>query len=57
MNAGQHIEGKLVMDANNLQSYYVKLTMGIKGTDVKVEAPCIDLMPQADDKINSSRGC
>merc|ERR1712130_893215 len=31
------------MEANNLQSYYVKVTMQIKGTDVKSEALCIDL--------------
>ncbi|CAK0837730.1 unnamed protein product [Prorocentrum cordatum] len=43
VNAGQHIVGTLVMEANNLQSYYVKLRMQIKGTDIVVEAPCIDL--------------
>merc|ERR1712179_876391 len=31
------------MEANNLQSYFVKLHMGIKGTDIKSEAHCIDL--------------
>lgn len=43
VNAGQHVEGTLVMEANNLQSYYVKLVMRIKGTDICSEAPCIDL--------------
>merc|ERR1719346_406971 len=43
VNAGQHIEGTLVMEANNLQSYYVKLFMQIKGTNICTEAPCIDL--------------
>lgn len=43
VNAGQHIVGTLVMEANNLQSYYVKLRMQIKGTDISSEAHCIDL--------------
>jgi len=43
LNAGQHIEGTLKMEANNLQSYYVKLFMQIKGTNISSEAPCIDL--------------
>merc|ERR1719343_1439441 len=43
VNAGQHIEGTLKMEANNLQSYYVRLFMKIKGTDISSEAPCIDL--------------
>jgi len=43
VNAGQHVEGTLVLEANNLQSYYVKLSMQIKGTGVCTEAPCIDL--------------
>jgi len=43
VNAGQHIEGTLVLEANNLQSYYVKLFMQIKGTNICTEAPCIDL--------------
>jgi len=43
VNAGQHIEGILTMDANNLQSYLVKVHMKITGTDVISEASCIDL--------------
>mmetsp|Transcript_121325 Transcript_121325/g.377199 ORF Transcript_121325/g.377199 Transcript_121325/m.377199 type:complete len:218 (+) Transcript_121325:2-655(+) len=43
VNAGQHIEGTLKMEANNLQSYYVQLVMRIQGTDICSEAPCIDL--------------
>lgn len=43
VNAGQHIEGTLTMDANNLQSYYVKVHMRIKGTEVYSEAHGIDL--------------
>lgn len=43
VNAGQHIEGSLRMEANNLQSYYVRLFMRIKGTSISSEAPCIDL--------------
>jgi len=43
VNAGQCIEGVLKMDANDLQSYYVSLTMKIRGTDVVSEAPSIDL--------------
>jgi histone-arginine methyltransferase CARM1 len=43
VNAGQIIEGSLKMEANNLQSYYLKLSMRIKGTDISSENPCIDL--------------
>eukprot|EP00421_Protoceratium_reticulatum_P042147 CAMPEP_0168456266 /NCGR_PEP_ID=MMETSP0228-20121227/51201_1 /TAXON_ID=133427 /ORGANISM="Protoceratium reticulatum, Strain CCCM 535 (=CCMP 1889)" /LENGTH=588 /DNA_ID=CAMNT_0008471185 /DNA_START=61 /DNA_END=1824 /DNA_ORIENTATION=- len=43
VNAGQHIQGHLRMEANNLQSYYVKLYMQIQGTNIFSEAPCIDL--------------
>merc|ERR1719414_1521711 len=43
VNAGQHIEGSLRMEANNLQSYYVRLHMQIQGTNISSEAPCIDL--------------
>jgi len=43
VNAGQVIEGTLKMEANNLQSYYLKLSMRIKGTDISSENPCIDL--------------
>lgn len=43
VNAGQVIEGTLKMEANNLQSYYLKLFMRIKGTDISSENPCIDL--------------
>jgi hypothetical protein len=43
VNAGQHIEGSIKMEANNLQSYYVRLFMQIQGTSISSEAPCIDL--------------
>uniref|UniRef100_A0A7S3U1M5 type I protein arginine methyltransferase n=1 Tax=Strombidinopsis acuminata TaxID=141414 RepID=A0A7S3U1M5_9SPIT len=43
VNAGQHVEGTLTLDANNLQSYYCKVFMKIKGTTISSEAPCIDL--------------
>jgi len=43
VNAGQHIEGTLKMEANNLQSYYVKLFMKIQGTNISSEAQVIDL--------------
>jgi len=43
VNAGQHIEGVLKMDANNLQSYYVKIHTKIKGTNISSDALCIDL--------------
>jgi len=43
VNAGQHIEGTLSMEANNLQSYYVRLHCRIQGTNISSEAPCIDL--------------
>jgi len=43
VNAGQHIEGTLKMEANNLQSYYIRLFMQIQGTSIWSEAPCIDL--------------
>lgn len=43
VNGGQHVEGCLKMDANNLQSYYVSLQMRIQGTNIVSEAPRIDL--------------
>lgn len=43
INAGQHLEGKLTMQANNLQSYYVSIVAKIAGTNVTSEATCIDL--------------
>jgi len=43
VNAGQHVEGYVKMEANNLQSYYIKLFLKIAGTDVYSEAPRIDL--------------
>merc|ERR1712137_1187368 len=43
VSAGQHIEGHIHMQANNLQSYYVRLVMRIKGTAMSSEAPCVDL--------------
>ncbi|CAK9101384.1 unnamed protein product [Durusdinium trenchii] len=43
VNAGQHVEGTLKMEANNLQSYYLSIFMRIKGTDISSSAPCIDL--------------
>lgn len=43
VNAGQHVEGTLKMEANSLQSYYLSIFMRIKGTDISSSAPCIDL--------------
>jgi histone-arginine methyltransferase CARM1 len=43
VNAGQHIEGTVRMEANNLQSYYVSVDMKIAGTNISSEAPRIDL--------------
>lgn len=43
VNAGQHIVGTLTMEANNLQSYFVRMTLKIKGTDIVSEARGIDL--------------
>jgi type I protein arginine methyltransferase len=43
VNAGQRIEGTLKMEANNVQSYYVRVHMRIKGTDIFSDALCIDL--------------
>lgn len=43
VNAGQHVEGWIRMEANNLQSYYVSLFMQIQGTNITSEAPRIDL--------------
>jgi len=43
VNAGQRIVGVLKMEANNVQSYYISLSMKIKGTDICSEALCIDL--------------
>jgi len=43
VNAGQHVEGYVRMEANNLQSYYVSVYMKIAGTNISSEAPRIDL--------------
>jgi len=43
VNAGQQVEGTLVMEANNVQSYYVRLHMQIKGTSISSENSHIDL--------------
>jgi len=43
VNAGQHIEGVLRMEANEMQSYFVRLRMQIKGTDISAESFQIDL--------------
>jgi histone-arginine methyltransferase CARM1 len=43
VNAGQHVEGYVRMEANNLQSYYVAVHMNIQGTNISSEAPRIDL--------------
>lgn len=43
VNAGQHLIGTLFMEANNLQSYYVRVSIRIKGTDIVSDAPLIDL--------------
>eukprot|EP00928_Gymnodinium_smaydae_P076608 TRINITY_DN5965_c0_g1_i1.p1 TRINITY_DN5965_c0_g1~~TRINITY_DN5965_c0_g1_i1.p1 ORF type:complete len:578 (+),score=155.42 TRINITY_DN5965_c0_g1_i1:103-1836(+) len=43
VNAGQHLEGTLVMTANNVQSYYIKLDAKIQGTPVAAKADTIDL--------------
>jgi len=43
VNAGQHVEGTLKMEANNLQSYYISIFMRIQGTNISSSAPCIDL--------------
>ncbi|CAJ1435240.1 unnamed protein product [Effrenium voratum] len=43
VNAGQHVEGTLKMEANNLQSYYMRIDARIKGTNISASAPCIDL--------------
>jgi len=43
VNAGQHVVGTVRMEANQLQSYYVQVSMKIDGTDISVEAPRIDL--------------
>lgn len=43
VNAGQRIVGTLKMEANNLQSYYIKVFMQIEGTNISTEAGCIDL--------------
>lgn len=43
VNAGQHVEGYVRMEANNLQSYYVAVHMKIAGTNIYSEAPRIDL--------------
>lgn len=43
INAGQRIEGWLKMEANNLQSYYIRIHMGIEGTSIFSDAHRIDL--------------
>lgn len=43
VNAGQCIEGTLKMEANNVQSYYIRINMRIQGTDIASNAHCIDL--------------
>jgi len=43
VNAGQRIVGWLKMDANNVQSYYIRIHMGIKGTEIFSENTRIDL--------------
>lgn len=43
VNAGQHVEGYIRMEANNLQSYYVSMKLTIQGTTISTEAPRIDL--------------
>lgn len=43
VNAGQHVEGHVRMEANDLQSYYVNVHMKIAGTNISSEAPRIDL--------------
>ncbi|CAJ1385191.1 unnamed protein product [Effrenium voratum] len=43
VNAGQHVEGTSKMEANNLQSYYMRIDARIKGTNISASAPCIDL--------------
>merc|ERR1719491_2409812 len=43
VNAGQHVEGHVRMEANDLQSYYVHVYMKIAGTNISSEAPRIDL--------------
>lgn len=43
VNAGQNLVGTVKMDANNLQSYYVKVHMTIDGTNIVSEAKCVDL--------------
>jgi len=43
VNAGQILEGTLKMEANSLQSYYIKIHMGIQGTGITSSAERIDL--------------
>eukprot|EP00397_Hematodinium_sp_SG-2012_P021083 GEMP01021757.1.p1 GENE.GEMP01021757.1~~GEMP01021757.1.p1 ORF type:complete len:386 (+),score=81.27 GEMP01021757.1:42-1199(+) len=43
VNSGQHVEGRLEMRANTLQSYYVKIVMGIAGTNITTSSTLIDL--------------
>lgn len=43
VNAGQRIEGTLKMEANKIQSYYVRVHMQIKGTSISSESAQIDL--------------
>mmetsp|Transcript_2025 Transcript_2025/g.5829 ORF Transcript_2025/g.5829 Transcript_2025/m.5829 type:complete len:535 (-) Transcript_2025:157-1761(-) len=43
VNAGQVLEGTLKMEANNVQSYFIRINMRIKGTNIESNAQCIDL--------------
>mmetsp|Transcript_106948 Transcript_106948/g.300759 ORF Transcript_106948/g.300759 Transcript_106948/m.300759 type:complete len:554 (-) Transcript_106948:133-1794(-) len=43
VNAGQHIEGTLTMQANNLQSYNLSIKSRIQGTSICSDAQGIDL--------------
>jgi len=43
VNAGQHLVGNLTMEANHLQSYYVRVHLRIDGTDIRSEAKRLDL--------------
>lgn len=43
VNAGQRIVGTLKMEANHLQSYYIKLETRIDGTNITSKADCLDL--------------
>jgi len=43
VNPGQTLEGRLVMTANEFQSYHVRFDMKIQGTDIVSESVLIDL--------------